>query len=416
MNRNPGGKNQYDSCLPASDPKLQEALTKYHRRKETNNTTISRLLLTEYGIKMSASTVKNRRKELNLKGSRGVMKNMDAAGEAEAEQLILNEMSKDPAQRAGVGTIQAKVAYNTGTHLPRHLVSDVMHIHAAEGFEKREPTAKKINRVPKIPLGIHHRWAGDGHDKLYKIGFPIWAVVDDATGKYLGGWVVPSNRMANIVAYCFLLLVEEYGGIPVQFTTDCGSETTALFGLINALREIFHPDCPVDELPAHVYLRSIHNISIERSWLRLRLDFGDNAVLFFYRGIEDGIYNSNNADHYSLCQWLWPMLLRQELAEFIEFRNGTKMRKNKNKPGPSGKSRDEAFTLHEDWGGKNFLMPVDTSVIRSIREAMGGDSILNFVNENFAARAQEKYDTLNITKLTMENVWNVFSAMLPLLF
>lgn len=92
------------------------------------------------------------------------------------------------------------------------LVSDVMHVHANEGFDKREPAAKKINRVPKQPLGIHHRWAGDGHDKMYSIGFPIWAVVDDATAKMLGAWVLPSNRMAHIIAYCFLQLVEKFGG------------------------------------------------------------------------------------------------------------------------------------------------------------------------------------------------------------
>jgi hypothetical protein len=35
----------------------------------------------------------------------------------------------------------------------------------------------------------------------------------------------------------------------------------------------------------------VRNISIERSWLRLRLDFGDNAVLFFLKGIDEGLYN-----------------------------------------------------------------------------------------------------------------------------
>lgn len=47
------------------------------------------------------------------------MKTMDEEGKAEATQQILDEMSKDPAQRAGVRTIQAKVAYNSGVHLPR---------------------------------------------------------------------------------------------------------------------------------------------------------------------------------------------------------------------------------------------------------------------------------------------------------
>lgn len=87
-----------------------------------------------------------------------------------------------------------------------------MHVHDPSAFDNREPTAKKIFCVKKYPIGIHQRWAGDGHDKLYKIGFPIWAIVDDATGKWLGAWVVPSNRMGNIIAYLFLEVAEDYGG------------------------------------------------------------------------------------------------------------------------------------------------------------------------------------------------------------
>jgi hypothetical protein len=79
-----------------------------------------------------------------------------------------------------------------------------MHAHDDDGFKHRDPTSKKVLRFPKVPIGIHERWAGDGHDKLYKIGFPIWAIVDDATGKWLGGWVVPSNRMGETSSYAVL--------------------------------------------------------------------------------------------------------------------------------------------------------------------------------------------------------------------
>lgn len=51
------------------------------------------------------------------------------------------------------------------------------------------------------------------------------------------------------------------------------------------------------ELPAHIYLRSVHNISIERSWLRLRLEWGDNAVLAFEKGKDEGIYNQHDPEH-----------------------------------------------------------------------------------------------------------------------
>lgn len=70
--------------------------------------------------------------------------------------------------------------------------------------------------------------------------------------------------------------------------------TTCTVAAQHLHREVFHSEYDNTELPAHVYLRSIHNIAIERSWLRLRLDWGDNVVLFFNKGIEDGLYNPND--------------------------------------------------------------------------------------------------------------------------
>jgi hypothetical protein len=177
--------------------------------------------------------------------------------EPEKVQLIIDELDKDVSGSRGLENIKARLAF-LGIHLTRDFISDIMHEFEAEGFDHREPGAKKILRIAKNPLavGIHERWAGDGHDKLYGIGFPIWAVVDDATSRWLGAWVVPSNRMGNIVGYLFLALVKKYGGmfssfdtssvqthylmlgIPLQFTTDCGSETTQHFGLVSALRYV----------------------------------------------------------------------------------------------------------------------------------------------------------------------------------
>ncbi|TDL13749.1 hypothetical protein BD410DRAFT_817268 [Rickenella mellea] len=412
-NVNPSGKNQYNPVLKFDDEKLVAALRSYHREQLTSNTKISARLLSDHGIQMSDSTVKRRRKRLGLTGS-GVT--TTALGQDIAEQLVLEQMDQDPAKRHGVRTIQAKIAFNKEIHLKRDFVSAVMHEHDSDGFAGRDPTCKKIRRDPKFPIGIHERWAGDGHDKLYKIGYPLWAVVDDATGKWLGAWIVPSNRMGEIVAYLFLCLVEKFGGMPLQFTTDCGSETTKLFGLANALRNIFHPEYDLEELPAHVYLRSVHNISIERQWLRLRLDWGDNVVMFFNKGVEDGVYNAQIPQQYELCQWLWPMLLRTELQKFVDFRNGARVRLDKTKPGPSGMSRNEAFSLPENWGGRDCLLPVDTEVIRAIKEHMGGDALLEFTSAEFSARAQEVYDSLKIVNLSLENVWGVFTAMYPLLY
>jgi hypothetical protein len=176
----------------------------------------------------------------------------------EALQLILSQMDADISNSRGLSNVKSRIAYDKLTHLSRDFISEVMHAFDPDGFENREPGSKKIIRVKKCPIGIHERWAGDGHDKLYSIGFPIWGVVDDATSRWLGAWVVPSNRMGSVVAYLFLCLVEDIGGqlfklfplskssrtsnivsgLPLEFSTDCGSETTQIYGIVNALRSV----------------------------------------------------------------------------------------------------------------------------------------------------------------------------------
>lgn len=118
-----------------------------------------------------------------------------------------------------------------------------------------------------------------------------------------------------------------------------------------------------------------------------------------------------------LCQYLWPKLLRQELDKFVEFRNGVRMRRDNNKAGPSGCSRNTAFSLHENYGLTDCLLRIpDMSIIQKLKEEMGGDELLEFVWPDFAARCDAAYESLTISELTFENVWEVFQALLPLVF
>jgi hypothetical protein len=73
---------------------------------------------------------------------------------------------------------------------------------------------------------------------------------------------------------------------------------------------MFHSDISIAELPAHRYLRSVHNIVIERSWLRLRLEFGDNAVKAFKRGEAEGLYNPDDPEQlYVNSQYIYLILM-----------------------------------------------------------------------------------------------------------
>ena len=96
---------------------------------------------------------------------------------------------------------------------------------------------------------------------------------------------------------------------------------------------------------------------------------------------------------------------------YMKERNSYKARKDKGKAGPSGMSRNTAFSLQETWGGKNCLLPVDIEVIQHIKKEMGGDELLEFVSREFSKRAEAAYHTLGLQKLLFENVWQVFKDL-----
>jgi len=97
--------------------------------------------------------------------------------------------------------------------LSRDYINHEMHVQDPDGFTICEPSAhKKVFRVPLVSLGPHHEWSADGHDKLTKLGFPIWGIRDKWSGKWLGLWVVPNNRLKVTIGYLYLLLVKKLGG------------------------------------------------------------------------------------------------------------------------------------------------------------------------------------------------------------
>jgi hypothetical protein len=57
------------------------------------------------------------------------------------------------------------------------------------------------------------------------------------------------------------------------------------------------PDEDGGDLPAHIYVRSIHNIVVERGWRHFRFAMGDTAVVEYQKGIEYGIYSPHDDCH-----------------------------------------------------------------------------------------------------------------------
>lgn len=114
-------------------------------------------------------------------------------------------------------------------------------------------------------------------------------------------------------------------------------------------------------------------------------------------------------------QWLWPTFIQSELDHLRARLNNHPTRFDRAKKLPSGVSPNVAIALADEYGGENCLLPVDLTVIRHLKESIGGEGLIRFVDVEFACSAEAAFRTLGIDKITADNIWHVFTEMLPLL-
>lgn len=67
--------------------------------------------------------------------------------------------------------------------------------------------------------------------------------------------------------------------------------------ILTIFSDLLYPNRDAEANPVHRYLKSIHNIVIEKGWWRLHTLWGDNMVAFFEQGIKQGVYNIDSPGH-----------------------------------------------------------------------------------------------------------------------
>jgi hypothetical protein len=65
---------------------------------------------------------------------------------------------------------------------------------------------------------------------------------------------------------------------------------------------------------------------------------------------------------------------------------------------------------------KDCLIHVDVSIIKEIKESLGGDALLDFMLPDFAVQALAAFEALSSPKVNGNNIWDIFSQLLPLVF
>ncbi|KIO33914.1 hypothetical protein M407DRAFT_227054 [Tulasnella calospora MUT 4182] len=406
-NRNPDGNNQHDGGLP-NTREVRLWLQRWAAKGVHNRKMLKDLALAELGYKCSESTIGRARMHWGIKASGATLK---CLGIKEAKKIIKDAMDKNPSRSHGLrGTCDAILADN-GFSLPQQFVRKTMKEFDPEGFELRKPGAKIIHRGVLTAAGLHEEWSGDGHDGIGKYGLYIWGVRDKWSRAWLGVRVVPNNRLQEIVAYVWLGIVYEVGGVPVQMTTDCGSENPVIYGLTNALREEYAPGLNSTETPAHRFLKSVHNITIERGWHSLKM-----AVLKDIKNLyedDDECINPANPKHFLLARHIWSVAVQKRLDEARDQLNNHKSRRDKTQALQSGVSPAVLMALPKQYGADNFLIEVDRKVVKEMMDELGGEDLVRFVTRGYEEKVKTIQAELGLGEFTVYNAWDSFTAILP---
>jgi hypothetical protein len=260
------------------------------------------------------------------------------------------------------------------THLRRRLGHHARLVDIQVALREFDPVgvAQRNPRLRNLPLqrqenyvtaGPDEIWCCDGHDKLARFGFQIYAAIDAYSRKLIWLYCGNANRSSISILQQYLQAVKINGICPRFLRTDKGGETVlfaachynlfleavAIEGMVEADgMDLGKPEC------CFIWGSSPRNVRIERIWLQVRQEvttrWGDLFTLIEKRSL----YRSWCAVDCVVMQFVFMPLVREELNQFVLDKNAHPIRRQKNRsyhvPGIPNKLYEEGqhhgFPVH----------------------------------------------------------------------
>ncbi|EPS95494.1 hypothetical protein FOMPIDRAFT_1025788 [Fomitopsis schrenkii] len=410
--RNAHGNNQFGGKVYPLDDHLADILRAYYGSNVTSYGEIQERLQDDHGIKIGRTKLAEYLRALGLSVRKCKLP------ETVQTQYIVDEMERDRVNANGPRYIKAVLGHS-GIHITRSTVSRVMHAYAPQGFVERHPLShrKTLVRTPLTSVGPHEEWSIDGHDKLVQAGFPVYGIVEKWGGDKLQFNVLVSNRKPKVCLVIYLRCAKAHGGIPVQVTSDHGTETGDIFAHQMALRTTYAPELDVNTIPPYRFTTSPRNITVERQWRPLFQKWGKNILVAYNEGRYSDYYDAGNYMNVQVANWIWFPLVQRELDRYCEMENNRFVRRQEAKLLPSGAKRSEFYRNPGRWGGRPCLIPVpDAELDRLLKKAEEeAYEDMEYVDEEHKALADEVYAVIGKPVITLDTAWLVFKQMIAVI-
>ncbi|KAJ7815890.1 hypothetical protein B0H14DRAFT_3111783 [Mycena olivaceomarginata] len=345
---------------------------------------------------------------------------------SELTQAVIDEVENDPAQLRGPDFIKDQLRLKM-LLAPRDLIRNIMITHFPGGFDVRYPGRKgmRVARVPLRASGPFFEVSSDGHEKISAaalrmggVGFSVYGFKDKYTDSVLFLKIYPDVRSSGAGGHIFLDFVESTGHIPIQLTTDKGSEVGWLYAFMSVLRSVYAPDIDPAVYPFHVLIKSVHNTVIEGFWRQFKEKTGLNLKDFMLHGKEQHLFNPHDAMHEPLFYWVFAPLIQQALDDFVDWWNHHRVRHQHDKIMPSGHVPAHALDYPELFGALDCRIAIPPEAVAELRHQLDEEEgpaskyqTFPGLTPEFNIYATEIYERMGAPALTLAGAWDIFVEM-----
>ncbi|KAF9002820.1 hypothetical protein BDZ89DRAFT_1169674 [Hymenopellis radicata] len=417
------GKNGSDCGTRPPDDLLTAELRLYEQEGLSQQTRIDRLK-NKFDYKISKSTLNKLHNELGIQTAR---KTRRLIGQDVATSLVADVLDDGLHERNSPAIVRQYVQLRHDISIPRDMVRVGMSQMEPAGAAKRQggKLKQKIPRKALIAVGPWSEFSCDGHEKLSTaalrmgpVGIPIYEIRDKASGYIVDLRVVPNARLSDTIGHVYLDMAEEWSAIPLQITTDKGSEVGLMYALQLALRKEYAPDIDEIKFPACVGLKSTRNITAEQlwHWMREKMSFGLEDIV--KEGQTNGLFLGTDDTHVNLFNWLWPQIVQSHLDEFKTIWNRHKRRDQHQKLLPSATSPANVFENPQGNQLERTSIEIDRAVIPQLRAQLietSREEAYRWVSDEFRVVAEWAYESVGCPTLHAKYGWNTYSDMLALI-
>ncbi|KAJ7265657.1 hypothetical protein C8J57DRAFT_1620708 [Mycena rebaudengoi] len=359
---------------------------------------------------LSVWTVKRRRTDLNLRGTR-----QQAATWEEIEPIYQQIRARFPTM--GARQMVNAIRQDHGIKVSEKFLSDAFNAVEREAVQSRKHKCFRCKHF--YCAGVNDIMAFDQHDKWKCFGLWLHVGIDPFPGRILWLKIWWTNRNPRLITSYYLQASRKMGGIPLITQSDPGSENYGIANCHTVTRQRLDPE--LEGTLQHWWMnKKAMNVKPEATWSMLRRQWTPGFETLLDFGINTGLYNLDDPLEKLVFRWLAIPWLQMELDSWAARFNSTIRRADKHKILPRG-IPDLIVTKPELYGTSDFkvrsameLVLVSPELFDDMEQkwAPPSDPVFELVPSQFGQEAAAHYDTFGSPPVNSDSFWTVYSQLL----